>query len=62
MQVTEVRFGAFKSLYDVTCSLDRFTVITGPNGAGKSNLVDALNFLGEVYGDGLEFAVGRSGG
>lgn len=62
MQVTEVRFEAFKSLYDVTCSLDRFTVVTGPNGAGKSNLVDGLNFLGEVYGDGLEFAVGRSGG
>ena len=62
MHVTEVRFETFKSLYDVTCALDRFTVITGPNGAGKSNLVDAINFLGEVYEDGLEFAVGRAGG
>lgn len=62
MQLTSVRFEAFKSLYDVECPLDRFTVITGPNGAGKSNFVDALNFLGEVYADGLEFAVGRAGG
>jgi predicted ATPase len=62
MEVTKVRFEAFKSLYDVTCELDRFTVITGANGSGKSNLVDAINFLGEVYADGLEFAVGRAGG
>jgi predicted ATPase len=62
MEVTRVRFEAFKSLYDVTCDLDHFTVITGSNGAGKSNFVDALNFLGEVYRDGIEFAVGRAGG
>lgn len=62
MDVSRIQFGAFKSLYDVTCELDRFTVITGPNGSGKSNLVDALNFLGEVYTYGLEFAVGRAGG
>jgi predicted ATPase len=62
VEVARVRFEAFKSLYDVSCDLDRFTVLTGPNGAGKSNLVDALNFLGEVYADGIEFAVGRAGG
>ncbi|GAA4126855.1 hypothetical protein GCM10022215_36900 [Nocardioides fonticola] len=62
MHVTNVRFEAFKSLYDVSCKLDKFTVITGPNGAGKSNFIDGLNFIGEVYEDGLEFAVGRSGG
>src|SRR4051812_17886352 len=62
MEVTRVHFEAFKSLYDVTCDLDHFTVITGSNGSGKSNLVDALNFLGEVYADGLEFAVSRAGG
>ena len=62
MELTRVTFEAFKSLYDVTCDLEHFTVITGPNGAGKSNLVDALNFVGEVYQDGLEFAVARAGG
>lgn len=62
MQIRQVHFEAFKSLYDLTCGLDNFTVLTGPNGSGKSNFVDALNFLGEVYDDGLEFAVGRGGG
>jgi predicted ATPase len=62
MRVTRVSFEAFKSLYDVVCEFDKFTVITGPNGAGKSNLVDALNFLGEAYSHGLEIAVSRHGG
>lgn len=62
MDVTAVRFEAFKSLYDVQCDLDHLTVITGPNGSGKSNFVEALHFLGEVYAHGLEFAVSRAGG
>jgi predicted ATPase len=62
MEISSVRVEAFKSLYDVECDLDHLTVLTGPNGSGKSNFVDALNFLGEVYEDGLEFAVSRAGG
>lgn len=62
MRVTRVEFGAFKSLYEVSCSFERFTVITGPNGSGKSNFVDALNFVGEAYNHGLEMAVSRAGG
>lgn len=62
MRLRAVRFEAFKSLYDLSCTLDRLTVITGPNGSGKSNFVDALDFLGEVYANGLEIAVSRAGG
>ncbi len=62
MDVTAVRFEAFKSLYGVSCDLDHLTVLTGPNGSGKSNVVEALHFLGEVYAHGLEFAVSRAGG
>lgn len=62
MDVKSLRIEAFKSLYGVNCVLDHFTVITGPNGSGKSNLVDAMNFIGEVYAHGLEFAVSRAGG
>lgn len=62
VQIDRIHVEAYKSLYDVDCELDRFSVVTGPNGAGKSNLVDAINFVGEVYKDGLEFAVGRGGG
>lgn len=53
MEIRAVRFEAFKSLYDLSCTLEHMTVITGPNGSGKSNFVDALNFLAEVYEHGL---------
>lgn len=62
VQILNVTFGAFKSLYDVSCDLSDFTVITGPNGAGKSNLADGLNFISEAYRNGLEIAVARAGG
>lgn len=62
MEIRTVRFGAFKSLYDVACPLDHLTVLTGPNGSGKSNFVEGLNFLSDVYEHGLEFAVSRAGG
>src|SRR5262249_43055354 len=38
------------------------SVFVGPNAAGKSNLADAIDFLGDVYGWGLEPAVARKGG
>ncbi|MBQ7803063.1 AAA family ATPase [Rhodococcus sp. (in: high G+C Gram-positive bacteria)] len=62
MRITQLRFGGFKSLRDVTCHLDQLTVITGPNGAGKSNLVDAINLLSECFQYDLEIAVARAGG
>ena len=62
MRITQLRFRAFKSLYDVACDLDQFTVLTGPNSAGKSNLVDAINFLSETFAHGLEIAAARAGG
>jgi predicted ATPase len=62
VRVTRLRFKAFKSLYDVVCDLDQLTVLTGPNNAGKSNLVDAINFLSEMFEHGLEIAVARAGG
>lgn len=62
MEIRTVRFGAFKSLYDVACDFDHITVMTGPNGSGKSNLVDGLSFLSDTYQHGLEFAVSRAGG
>lgn len=62
MRIASVRVAEFKSLSEIGLDLGAFTVITGPNGAGKSNLVDAINFLGEVYSLGLEQAVVRNGG
>jgi predicted ATPase len=62
MRLAYVRFGAFKSLYDVTCDFDELTAVTGPNGAGKSNLTEGIGFIGEAYQHSLELAVARAGG
>jgi predicted ATPase len=52
----------YKSLRNVTFEPGNFSVLVGPNGAGKSNLADALDFLANVYRDGLEMAIQRKGG
>ncbi|TDU87592.1 putative ATPase [Kribbella voronezhensis] len=62
MEIVRVGFRTLRSLYDVACDLDHFTVITGPNGSGKTNLVSAINLVGEIYRHGLEIAVSRAGG
>ncbi|MCH8938347.1 MAG: AAA family ATPase [Gemmatimonadetes bacterium] len=52
----------YKSLRHVTLPEEPFHVLVGPNAAGKSNIADALEFLSEVYSQGLENAVARKGG
>ena len=43
--IQSIRIRNFKSLGDVTISLDPVTVLIGPTGTGKSNCVQALRFL-----------------
>lgn len=52
----------YKSLKDVSISLDNLSVFVGANASGKTNLSEALDFVGEVYRLGLESAVARKGG
>ena len=52
----------YKSLRDVVIRPSDFTVLIGPNGAGKSNLASAFDFLGDIYQNGLEYAVAKKGG
>lgn len=47
----------YRCLRYVDVPLDRFRVLVGPNASGKSTLFDALDFLGDLMRDGLEFAV-----
>jgi predicted ATPase len=62
MPVDEVQIGRYRSLYDVTFTPGKFTVLVGPNNAGKTNLVEAIEFLADTYRYGLETAVTRKGG
>ena len=49
----------YRCLRYVDVPLDRFRVLVGPNASGKSTLFDALDFLGDLMRDGLDFAVNR---
>lgn len=62
MKLEKLTIKNFKSLSDVTIEPSDLTVIIGPNGSGKTNLANAFAFLKEVYANGLETAVQRSGG
>lgn len=52
----------YKSLAQVSVSLDPLTVLVGRNGSGKSNFVDALAFVQECLSDSIELAFKNRGG
>jgi predicted ATPase len=60
--IRTVAFESFRSLRDLTLSLDRLTVITGPNGSGKSNVYRALRLLTDAAGGELGRSLAREGG
>lgn len=62
MRIESIHIEAYRSLYDVELSPGPLTVLVGPNNSGKSNLVEALDFLGDVHRHGVEVAVTRKGG
>jgi predicted ATPase len=43
--LTKIAVSGYRSLRDVTLSLDRLNLITGPNGSGKSSLYRAISLL-----------------
>lgn len=52
----------FRTLTDVKLPLGPLTVLSGPNAAGKSNVLQSLEFLGDVAETGVEQALERRGG
>jgi predicted ATPase len=62
MRLRRLEIQNYKSLRDVVIEPGPLSVFVGPNAAGKSNLVDAIDFLGDVYRWSLEQAVARKGG
>lgn len=60
--ITRLRIQGFRSLQDVTLTLEPVTVLVGPNGAGKSSLVSALVFLQDSLLNSPEQAFRTLGG
>ena len=46
--ITQIAISGYRSLRDVTLSLDALNVVTGANGAGKSSLYRALRLLADI--------------
>ncbi|MBF2759594.1 MAG: ATP-binding protein [Ectothiorhodospiraceae bacterium AqS1] len=47
----------YRCLRDVQVPLRPFHVLVGPNASGKSTLMDVVEFLGDMVGDGLDEAL-----
>jgi predicted ATPase len=48
--ITRLQVSNYRALREVTCSLERFTVIVGPNGCGKSTLLEVLERTATLRG------------
>ncbi len=62
VRLTRLRAKNFRSLADVTVSLEPLTIVVGPNASGKSNLLDALRFMRDALTTRLHQAVDGRGG
>ncbi len=59
---TEIEIQNFKSLRSVQIPFKRLSYFCGPNASGKSNFAEALDFVSNVFRNGLQHAVAEKGG
>ncbi|GBE29791.1 recombination protein F [bacterium BMS3Bbin04] len=62
MQITHLSVNNYKSLRWISITPGEMTALVGANAAGKTNITDCIDFLSEIYGEGLEAAVAKKGG
>jgi predicted ATPase len=62
MRIVEISVWNYKSLRSISMNPSGLNVIVGPNDSGKTNFADCLDFLSEVYRNGLRAAVTQKGG
>lgn len=62
MSIIEFSVSGYRSLQDLTVSLNHINVITGPNGCGKSNLYNAICLLGKTSEGTLAKTLALEGG
>lgn len=62
MPILEFSVQGYRSLQDLTLSLNNLNVITGPNGCGKSNLYHAISLLGKSSSGNLAKTLAQEGG
>jgi predicted ATPase len=60
--IRKISVSNFKSLKNVSLALGPLSIFCGPNASGKTNLVEALDFLSQVFRNGLQYGVSEKGG
>ncbi len=60
--LTRLHVVNYRSIGEVAVDLGPLTVLVGQNGSGKSNLIDAIHFVSDALGYGLDAAVTRRHG
>lgn len=62
MPILEFSVNGYRSLQDLTLTLNHINVITGPNGCGKSNLYNSICLLGKTSEGNLAKTLAFEGG
>lgn len=62
MTLTHLEIKNFRSIGEIELELSPLTVLVGPNASGKSNILDALQFVRDVFLHGLAAAVDKRQG
>ncbi len=60
--IRQVVIRNYKSIGQVSATLEPFTALVGPNGSGKSNFIDCLAFVQECLSESIELAFKNRGG
>lgn len=48
MNINKIRIQNYKSIKDIEFDLKDVNLLVGPNNSGKTNILEAINFFGEV--------------
>lgn len=62
MAIEQIQIRGFRSIRNLTLSLQQLNVVSGPNGCGKSNLYKAVRLLHEAASGRLALALAEEGG
>ena len=57
MILKHIRIKNLRSIAEIDLELSPLTVLVGPNASGKSNILGALQFVRDVFQEGLNAAV-----
>ncbi len=62
MKLDQIKISNFKSIKELSISLNNVNILIGPNGAGKSNFIQFFNLLNNIVSQNLQNYIAEKGG